>query len=194
MEADNFLVERAKKGDMAAFSELVSRHQKSLLRLAFRVVRDVPSAQDVVQESFFKAYQKLSSFEGRSAFKSWIFQIALNTAKNRLRGRSYESVDLEKTVLADACDIEGEMMNADLKQMIQVEIEKLPTKQRTALQLRIFEDLSFAEIAEVMACPYDTAKANYRHALMKLRHRLSDSLLFEGWHKQQAKQLLEADA
>ncbi len=194
MEADNLLVERAKQGDMTAFSELVVRHQKSLLRLAFRVVRDLQTAQDVVQESFFKAHQKLKSFEGRSAFKSWIFQIALNTAKNKLRARSFDTVDLEKTPVSDGVDIEEAMMNDDLKVMIQSEIEKLPTKQRTALNLRIFEDLSFAEIAEVMACPYDTAKANYRHALMKLRHQLSESLVVEGWHNQQTRNLMEADA
>lgn len=194
MEADTLLVERAKQGDMAAFSELVVRHQKSILRLAFRVVRDLQTAQDVVQESFFKAHQKIKSFEGRSAFKSWIFQIALNTAKNKLRARTFDTVDLEKTPVADDIDIEEAMMNEDLKEMIQSEIEKLPNKQRIALNLRIFDDLSFAEIAEVMACPYDTAKANYRHALMKLRHRLGDSLVVEGWRNQQSKQLMEADA
>jgi len=194
MEADNLLVERAKNGDMAAFSELVLRHQKSLLRLAFRVVRDLQTAQDVVQESFFKAHQKLQSFEGRSAFKSWLFQITLNTAKNKLRARTFETIDTEKTPLVEAYDVEEIMMNADLKELIQDEIKKLPNKQRIALNLRIFDDLSFAEIADVMACPYDTAKANYRHALMKLRHRLSDTLSIEGWHAKQNKTLAEVDA
>lgn len=194
MEADNLLVERAKQGDMIAFSELVIRHQKSLLRLAFRVVRDLQTAQDVVQESFLKAHQKLRSFEGRSAFKSWVFQITLNTAKNKLRSRTFETVDFEKTPISDDVDIEGALMNEDLKEMIQSEIEKLPAKQKIALNLRIFDDLSFSEIAEVMACPYDTAKANYRHALMKLRHRLGDALVIEGWHNHKHKDLLEADA
>jgi RNA polymerase sigma-70 factor, ECF subfamily len=194
MEADNLLVEKAKNGNMAAFSELVLRHQKSLLRLAFRVVRDLQVAQDVVQESFLKAYQKLHSFEGRAAFKSWLFQITLNTAKNKLRAKTFEALDIEKTPVTEEFDVEEIMMNADLKEMIQGEIKKLPNKQRLALNLRIFDDLSFAEIADVMACPYDTAKANYRHALMKLRHRLGETLAVEGWHVKTSKNLMEVDA
>lgn len=192
METDLNLVEKAKSGDHNAFSELVLRHQKSLLRLAFRVLGDFEAAQDVVQESLFKAHQKLGSFEGRSAFKSWVFQITLNTAKNKLRGRRPDLVEIDKTPLAMDCDIEGDLMRDDLKIVMQTEIEKLPQKQRAALSLRIFEDLSFAEIADVMQCPYDTAKANYRHALMKLRHRLGDSLRRDGWRKEEA--LVEADA
>jgi RNA polymerase sigma-70 factor (ECF subfamily) len=174
MIADNILVERAKNGDVEAFSELVLRHQKSLLRLAYRVIGDLELAQDVVQESFMKAYQKLSSFEGRSKFKSWMFQITLNTAKNKLRGKRPELIDIEKTNIAGDLDMEFDMIHGDLKLLIQTEVKKLPIKQRTALSLRIFEDLSFAEIAEVMKCPYDTAKANYRHALIKLRHTLAE--------------------
>lgn len=194
MEDDPILVERAKKGDVAAFSELVTRHQKSLLRLAYRVLGDLEMAKDVVQEAFLKAYSKLESFEGRSAFKSWIFQITLNTAKNKLRGRKLETVDIEKTQIADESDIESDVANGDLKLIIQEEIDRLPQKQRLAISLRIFEDLSFAEIAEVMKCPYDTAKANYRHALIKLRHTLGDSLQLKPWTINRVKRIAEVDA
>ncbi len=196
METDNNLVTRAKSGDHNAFAELVLRHQKSLLRLAFRVLGDFEAAQDVVQESWFKAHQKIGSFEGRSAFKSWVFQITLNTAKNKLRGRRPELIDIEKAPLADDTDIEGDMMHDDLKIAMQAEIDKLPLKQRHALSLRIYEDMSFSEIAEVMECPYDTAKANYRHALMKLRHRLGGTLRQEGWRQSESskEKPMEADA
>ncbi len=193
METDHNLVEKAKTGDHNAFSELVLRHQKSLLRLAFRVLGDFESAQDVVQESLFKAHQKLGSFEGRSAFKSWIFQITLNTAKNKLRGRRPEIVEIDKLPVTDGIDIEGDLMRDDLRMTMQTEIAKLPQKQRAALNLRIFDDLSFAEIAEVMECPYDTAKANYRHALIKLRHRLSETLQRDGW-KRKHETRIEIDA
>jgi len=194
MVADHVLVERAQNGDTASFSELVLRHQKALLRLAFRVVGDLALAQDVVQESFMKAYTKLGAFEGRSAFKSWVFQITLNTAKNKLRGRNPEVVNIEKTHIADNSDFEGDILNGDLKLMIQSEVQKLPDKQRTALSLRIFEDLSFAEIAEIMKCPYDTAKANYRHALMKLRHNLGDQDQLRIFLRSDSKPHMEADA
>lgn len=194
IEADSTIVERAKNGDISAFSELVLRHQKSLLRLAYRVLGDFELAQDVVQESFMKAYQKLSAFEGRSAFKSWIFQITLNTAKNKLRGKNFDLVDIEKTHVADGSDFESDYLNGDLKNIIQSEVQKLPAKQRTALNLRIFEDLSFTEIAEVMKCPYDTAKANYRHALIKLRHTLGDHLDVRFFLPDEIKNRLEVEA
>lgn len=194
MDSDHILVERTKAGDVKAFSELVLRHQKSLLRLAYRVLGDLEWAQDVVQESFMKAYQKISAFEGRSAFKSWIYQITLNTARNKLRGKNPEVVDIEKTHIADDFDFEIEVLNEDLRIMIQHEVDKLPQKQRTALSLRIYEDMSFAEIADVMQCPYDTAKANYRHALMKLRHRLGDQMKFKAFLSEGIKEQLEADA
>ncbi|MFN7262841.1 MAG: RNA polymerase sigma factor, partial [Pseudobdellovibrionaceae bacterium] len=79
---DNEIVSLVIEGDRKAFSTLVKRHQKPLLRLAYRFVKDLDAAEDVVQESFIKAYERLSSFEARSTFKSWLFQICVNTAKN----------------------------------------------------------------------------------------------------------------
>lgn len=194
MEADQNLVEKVKVGDMSAFSELVTRHQKSLLRLAFRVVGDFEVAQDVVQESFLKAYQKISSFEGRSQFKSWVFQITLNTAKNKIRGKRREMVDIDNVHLMASDNTELELAQGDLRDFIRGAVDQLPPKQKTALTLRIFEDLSFAEIAEIMACPYDTAKANYRHALIKLRHSLADCHELEGWFPAELKKVAEIDA
>src|SRR5262245_22038969 len=80
-------VERVRAGERSAFSNLVRRHQKSLMRLCLRFMKDVDAAEDVVQESFIKAYERLTSFEARASFKSWLFQIAVNTAKNKLRDR-----------------------------------------------------------------------------------------------------------
>lgn len=167
--SDNELVHEIKKGNRKAFSEIVKRHQKSLLRLSLRFVRDLDSAEDVVQESFIKAYEKLNAFEGRSAFKSWLFQIAVNTAKNKLRERKRAITDIDSVQLAVGAVAETSLVHSALSQEIQEEIDKLPTKQRTALILRVYEDLSFKEIADIMECPYDTAKANYRHALIKLK-------------------------
>lgn len=194
MEADLNVLERVKNGDLNAFSELVLRHQKSLLRLALRVVGDLTAAEDVVQESFIKAYQKLESFEGRSSFKSWLFQITLNTARNKLRGKRMDSVDIDNVQVAVDALSESQMIHTDLEKAIQIEVAKLPNKQRMALTLRVFDDLSFGEIAEIMKCPYDTAKANYRHALIKLRHSISDTSLLNGWMPKTNKRTLEVDA
>ncbi len=163
------LIERVKLGDKSSFSCLVIRHQRGLLRLGLRFVKDLDQAEDIVQEAFIKAYEKLSTFEGRSSFKSWLYQIALNTARNRLREKRRETVDIEETHLSVAPIGETMLVHTAITDLLNKEVEKLPFRQRTALVLRVYEDLSFNEIAEIMQCPYDTAKANYRHALIKLK-------------------------
>ena len=174
MKADQTLVEEVIQGDRAAFSELVRRHQRDLLRLALRMTRDLEAAEDIVQDAFIKAYQKLDTFEGRSSFKSWLFQIAVNNAKNRLRRMRPDTLELESLNLSVGPIAHDTLEDRGLHEMLREEVERLPERQRMALSLRVFEDLSFKEIAEVMGCPYDTAKANYRHALLKLRHRFQE--------------------
>jgi len=140
-----------------------------LLRLSLRFVKSLDLAEDIVQDSFIKAYEKLHSFEGRASFKSWLFQIAVNTARNKLRETKRDTTDIDKVQVAVLAVAESHLVHSAIAAMIQEEVEKLPFKQKTALVLRVYEDLSFKEIADVMECPYDTAKANYRHALLKLK-------------------------
>jgi len=175
MKADLDLVQDAKGGSRSAFSELVMRHQKQMMRVALRLTRDWNIAEDVVQESFIKAYQSLKGFEGRASFRSWMYQITSNTAKNRLRTLSRETVNIDNLTVAEGSVAEGQLAEVDVKELIRQEIDLLPERQRQALNLRIFDDLSFKEIADIMDCPYDTAKANYRHALLKLRSRMEDN-------------------
>jgi RNA polymerase sigma-70 factor (ECF subfamily) len=156
----------------------VQRHQRALLRLSYRFTREQSMAEDIVQESFIKAFQKIALFEGRASFKSWLFQIALNTARNKFRERStrvgIDAVNIDDVPVGIDPGAETGLIQADRQRRIRAEVERLPERQRLALSLRIFDDLSFKEIAEIMDCPYDTAKANYRHALMKLKDRLQD--------------------
>ena len=182
MKSDIELVLEVKNGERKAFSELVQRHQRALLRLTLRFTREQALAEDIVQDAFIKAYQKIDLFEGRSSFKSWLFQIALNTAKNRFRERTQDLINIEDTHLGVDAGAETGLVQADIKKRLRDEVEKLPEKQRIALTLRVFEDMSFKEIAQIMQCPYDTAKANYRHALLKLRERLEQEESIEGWH------------
>ena len=172
IESDEELVTKVRAGEKSAFSQLVRRHQKGLLRLCLRFMKDMDAAEDVVQDSFIKSYERLGSFEGRASFKSWLYQIAVNTAKNRLRDRRAQGVDAEDAGLAVAAIAETTLVHGAVADLIQKHVDVLPMKQRTALVLRVYEDLSFKEIAEIMECPYDTAKANYRHALMKLKDEL----------------------
>lgn len=175
------LVESVQQGNRQAFSELVKRHQRGLLRLSLRFMKDMGAAEDVVQESFIKAFEKLSSFEGRSSFKSWLYQIAVNTARNKLRENRHDMTDIENVHLAVGAEAEATLVHTAVAELLQQEVEKLPFRQRTALVLRVYEDLSFAEIADVMECPYDTAKANYRHALMKLKQVFEKKQELRSW-------------
>lgn len=175
------LVESAKLGDKTSFSALVVRHQRGLLRLGLRFMKDLDSAEDIVQEAFIKAYEKLDGFEGRSSFKSWLYQIALNTARNKLRETKRETIDVEDAHLSVVAVVETDMVHSAVKELLNKEVEKLPFRQRTALVLRVYEDLSFQEIAEIMQCPYDTAKANYRHALLKLKEAFNNRQDLKTW-------------
>jgi RNA polymerase sigma-70 factor (ECF subfamily) len=169
MKADIDLVREIKAGDRSAFSELVTRHQKAIYRLALRFTRDHGTAEDIVQDSFVKAYQALGSFEERSSFKSWLFRIAINTSKNRLRAHHQDDVDIEDVIIAVEPRAEEDFEYKETQGFITDMVQKLPERQRLALTLRVFEDLSFQEIAQIMDCPYDTAKANFRHAVLKLK-------------------------
>ena len=180
-KTDLQLVEEVRNGQRASFSELVKRHQKGLLRLSMRFVKDLDIAQDVVQESFIKTYEKLNSFEGRSSFKSWLYQITVNTARNKLREDRYDFSDIEDVQLGVDPQAETSLVHRAVGEILNAEVEKLPFKQKTALVLRVYEDMSFSEIAEVMECPYDTAKANYRHALLKLKEVFEDRAELKTW-------------
>jgi len=175
MKADLELVKDVKAGDRQSFSELVRRHQKGLYRMICRLTRDQAMSEDVVQESFVKAFQKIGLFEERSSFKSWLYRIAINTAHNKLRARRAETVNIDNVHVSIGAEGERKLVYRDLQKLVAAEMERLPERQKMALSLRIFEDLSFNEIAQIMDCPYDTAKANYRHGLLKLKSALEDT-------------------
>lgn len=181
LPTDLMLIEEVRGGNRAAFSELVKRHQRGLLRLSMRFMKDVDTSQDIVQEAFIKAYEKLHLFEGRASFKSWLYQIAVNTARNKLRENRYDYSNIEDVHLSVSATAEKNMVHTAVSEMIQTEVDRLPFKQKTALVLRVYEDMSFAEIAEVMECPYDTAKANYRHALLKLKETFENQTELRQW-------------
>ena len=181
LKTDLELIEEVRKGQRSSFSELVKRHQRGLLRLSMRFMKDTDLAQDVVQDSFIKSFEKLNLFEGRASFKSWLYQIAVNTARNKLRENRYDFSNIEDIQISVSATAETNLVHTAVSQMIQAEVDKLPFKQKTALVLRVYEDMSFAEIAEVMECPYDTAKANYRHALLKLKETFEAQSELKKW-------------
>jgi RNA polymerase sigma-70 factor (ECF subfamily) len=168
------LLRRAQGGDREAFELLAQLHARTMYRMAYRMMNSAELAEDVTQESLLKAFQNISSFRGESKFSSWLIQIVLNTSRNMLRtfSRRNESDISDEIIPSEHLDyqrVEGEQSLSILR----AAIEALPPRQKLALELRLFEELSFKEIATAMDCPFDTAKANFRHALMKIREQLT---------------------
>lgn len=167
---DQELVKRAKKGDTRAFDLLVMKYQHRILSLVRRYVFDADEAQDVAQEAFIKAYRALKGFRGDSAFYTWLYRIAVNTAKNWIvaKGRRPPDSDIdadeaEQFVMADGLQEHGtpeaNLLSEQLKKAIHQAIGSLPDELKTAITLREFEAMSYEEIAEVMECPVGTVRS-----------------------------------
>ncbi len=169
--SDYELVQKTKEGSTQAFCVLVQRYEQALIHMCLRYVGNLQAAEDVVQESLLKAYEKINTFEFRSAFKSWLYRIVINTAKNSLRSQKV-TIDINIVELHEESECEKNLIDQQLISQALDLVEALPDKQKQALQLRVLDDLSFAEVAESMDCPYDTAKANYRHGLLKLKEQM----------------------
>jgi RNA polymerase sigma-70 factor (ECF subfamily) len=169
-ETDQQLVARVQKGDHRAFDLLVLKYQHKIFGLINRYVRDVDEVQDVAQEAFIKAYKALPNFRGDSAFYTWLYRIAINTAKNYLVSRSRrppgKDVEVEDAEyyeggggLRELENPENALFGAELKVVVEQAISGLPEDLRTAITLREFDGLSYEDIADIMDCPVGTVRS-----------------------------------
>ena len=169
-DSDQQLVERVQKGDKRAFDLLVLKYQHKILAIISRYIRDSFEVQDVAQEAFIKAYRALPNFRGESAFYTWMYRIAINTAKNHLvsRGRRPPSSDVDvedaeyyggSDALKDVDTPENNFFRDELQGVVNDAIRELPEDLRTAVTLRELEGMSYEEIAEVMSCPVGTVRS-----------------------------------
>lgn len=170
-EIDGELVKRAQQGDKASFDVLVSKYQRKLFRLVLRFVHNQTEAEDVVQETFIKAYRALHQFRGDSAFYTWIYRIGINTARNFLdnRGRRVPtSTDMtaeqvesfsEGENLRDINTPESVLASKQIAETVNLAMSELPDDLRSALMLREIDGLSYEEIATAMGCPIGTVRS-----------------------------------
>ncbi len=169
-DADAQLVARVQQGDKRAFDLLVLKYQHKIHSLISRYVHDRAEVQDVAQEAFIKAYRAINNFRSESAFYTWMYRIAINTAKNHLVSRSRRppstDVDVDESdeysgsnVLQDIDTPENLLHGDEVAEVVNKALDTLPEDLRTAVTLREFDGLSYEDIADVMACPVGTVRS-----------------------------------
>jgi RNA polymerase sigma-70 factor (ECF subfamily) len=172
---DGDLVDRARAGELEAMDRLVSLHHASVYRVALGILRDEDGAEDVAQETFLKAFRGLGGFRGDAAFKTWLLTIAANEAKGVLRkvGRRKElGLDTIGPVPSSEGSADENMERAEDVHRVRELLEELPEKQKQAVTLRIFEELSFREIGALIGSSEGAARVNYHHGIRRLREML----------------------
>jgi RNA polymerase sigma-70 factor (ECF subfamily) len=182
-EIDQELVARVQAGDKKAFDLLVLKYQQKIANLVSRYIRDHSETLDVTQEAFIKAYRALPNFRGESAFYTWLYRIAINTAKNYLvaQGRRPPAGDVDAE-MAEQLDVgvrlkeyatpENRLLEAEIAQTVHQAIEDLPEDLRKAITLRELEGLSYEEIASAMSCPVGTVRSRIFRAREAIDNRL----------------------
>jgi RNA polymerase sigma-70 factor (ECF subfamily) len=188
--SDLSLVRRVQRGDKGAFDALVLKYQHKVVKLVMRYVRNPAEAEDIAQEAFIKAYRALPQFRGDSAFYTWLYRIAINTAKNAVvsRDRSPIDFDLDLQNSEESYDMQGRLKDSEtpealtlteeIRSTVNAAIDALPEDLRTAIVLRELEGLSYEEIADSMGCPVGTVRSRIFRAREAIDRRLRE--VFEG--------------
>jgi RNA polymerase sigma-70 factor, ECF subfamily len=188
--SDLSLVQRVQRGDKGAFDVLVLKYQHKVVKLVMRYVRNPAEAEDIAQDAFIKAYRALPQFRGDSAFYTWLYRIAINTAKNAVvaRDRNPVDFDLDMTNNEESYEMQGRLKDSEtpealvltdeIRTTVNAAIANLPDDLRTAIVLRELEGLSYEEIAATMDCPVGTVRSRIFRAREAIDGRLRE--VFEG--------------
>jgi RNA polymerase sigma-70 factor (ECF subfamily) len=173
--SDEALVEKARSGDLQAMDALVTMHHGSVYRAAFSILRDQDKASDATQDTFLKAFRGLQKFRGEASFKTWILAIAANEARGMLRkeGRRKEmALDAVGPVQSNEAGVDEVVERDEDSQRVKRLLTHLPEKQREAVTLRIFGELSFREIGAMIGSSEGAARVNYHHGIRRLREMM----------------------
>ena len=184
---DKEIIERVKNGDKKAYDLLVLKYQQRVINLISRFVKNHADALDVSQETFIKAYKALPNFRGESAFYTWLYRIAVNTAKNHLTVQSrkitksdYDVTEIEQIegnmTLTEQTTPENLLIKDELQDIVLNTIENLPEDLKSAIMLREIEGLSYEEIATVMECPVGTVRSRIFRARETIDNKIKPLL------------------
>jgi RNA polymerase sigma-70 factor (ECF subfamily) len=170
IDPDRDCAERFRQGDRAAFDQLVRRHQRGVWRVVRRYVRSDADASDVTQQVFVRAFKGLAAFRGAASVRSWMYRIAINCSLSWLRDhRREQPAEIEEHILVENPAAPGRIADGQDSLRLRAAIAQLPPKQKLVLELRVFDDLSFKEVAELAECTENTAKVNFHYAVKRLR-------------------------
>jgi RNA polymerase sigma-70 factor, ECF subfamily len=176
LDPDRELAERFRGGERAAFDQIVRRHQQGVWRIVRRYVKREADAADVTQLVFVRAFKGLGAFRGASSVRSWLFRIAINCSLSWLRDhRREQPTEIDDDALSEPPVAPGKLAAGEDGVRLRAAIAQLPPKQKLVLELRVFDDLSFKEVAELADCSENTAKVNFHYAVKKLRDILGGS-------------------
>jgi RNA polymerase sigma-70 factor (ECF subfamily) len=178
---DDALVKRAQEDDERAFGELVTRYESKVYSLAMKMLRNPEDAEDVLQETFLRAYRGIKSFKGNSTFSTWIYRITANSALMRLRKKQLPQVSIEdsderETPIAIADWAPGpaeQLLNQEMQRVMDEAIESLPHEFRQVFILRDVEEMSNADVAEILDLSVAAVKSRLHRARLKVRNRLA---------------------
>ncbi len=175
VDPDRELAERFQHGDRGAFDQIVKRHQKGVYRIIRRYVRSDADAADVSQQVFVRAFKGLAAFRGAASVRSWLYRIGINCALSWIRDHKREQpTELDDDALTEEHAGPARMLEGEQSVRLRAAIAKLPPKQKLVLELRVFDDLAFKEVAELADCTENTAKVNFHYAVKRLRELLGD--------------------
>src|SRR5438552_26989 len=173
-DEDADLVDRYLAGDMSAFDELMIRYERQIYRVCYRFVENREDARDLAQEVFIKAFEHLGTFRRESSLKTWLYRIAMNHCINHVKKHSQDFVEVTETIGSSGASVQSQMEDREQRDQFRRLVKQLPPKQKAILELRINEQLSYEEIANISGRSVSTIKASVFFALEKLRKLVKD--------------------
>lgn len=169
-DEDAAALARVAAGDTSAFGELATKHRAALVRLVHRYVKNAGDAEDVAQRALLRAFEKIDTFRREAPFRTWLFRIAIHLAQNHVRGRDRaEPLEVDDIAAFTSALDTRRLVAAELWRKVEKRLLELPPKQRLVVELRLFHEMPFKEVAAIAGSTEESAKANYHHGVKRLR-------------------------
>lgn len=169
MDEDIRLIKQYLAGSEDAIEEIVMKYQKQIYAFIYRIINNIEEAKDLTQKTFIKAIAGMRDFRQEASFKTWLYQIAKNTSLNHIKQDRHEEVELEDSIILNQTGALSAIIEKEKKEHIKRGLDELPERQKLAVILRVYEDMSCSETANVMGCSEGAVKAHYHNGVKRLK-------------------------